>query len=333
LTPRDGDDEATVVLRPARRPRRRWGRPLVALAGLAALGGIAWWVQRPAAPPPAPPRPVAVIEQPPPPPPPPRIAVVAADEAAILASQPTSLLVFRYAPAPRVLVLAFPSLRAQGRMLNRIGAFVEKAGLPHARVIAEAELGEALQRSRDTEETFYYGHDYRAADMARFFAAAARDGTALRPEEAFLRDLLDQEGLLAPAANGAMISIPPATDSPPIDAAARETILRHELSHGLYFTDPGYAAYAARFWDTVLTDGQRSGFRRFLAAQDYDTDNTDLMINETQAYLMYTADRRYFRPEMAGLTTAEAGQLRRTFWLGMPPGWLKDATDWLADAH
>ena len=243
-----------------------------------------------------------------------------------LAAHSAALEVFRFAPAPRVLVLSFPRLRAQGRMLNRLGAFVEKVGLPHARVIAETELGSALQRANDTEETFYYGHDYRAADLARFFAAAARDGTDLRPEEAFLRTLLDQQGLLAPTAIGAVISIPPLSAAPPIDAAARATILHHELSHGLYFTDPGYAAYARAFWDTVLTESQRAGFRRFLAGQDYDTDNEDLMINETQAYLMHTADPRYFRPDLAGLTPAEAASLRRTFWLGMPPGWLKDAT-------
>ena len=41
---------------------------------------------------------------------------------------PTSLTVFRLADNPRILVLDFASLHEQGEMLNRVAAFVEKAG-------------------------------------------------------------------------------------------------------------------------------------------------------------------------------------------------------------
>jgi hypothetical protein len=352
-----GDDDATVVLRRLP-PPRRWPGPLIAAVAIAAVAvigvaGFFLWprghpaplpqVAQPAVPPPvvqpvvqpaAPPAASAVATPsvpaehiaPPSPAAAPRFTITSADERTILATPAPALLIFRYADDSHVLVLSFPSLLAQGRMLNRLAAFVEKAGMPHDRILSDAELATTMARTHDTEETFYIGHDYRAADLARFFAAAARDGVALRPEEERLRTLLDQEGMLTPGAIGAVISIPPESRQPAIDANARATILHHELSHGLYFTDPGYAAFSRVFWDTALTDGQRAGFRRFLGGEGYDTGIEDLMVNETQAYLVHTPDRRFFHPELAGLTQAEGDALRRRFVHEMPVSWLKDAT-------
>jgi len=90
--------------------------------------------------------------------------------------------------------------------------------------------------------TYYYGNDDRATDMTRFFAAANREDITLNAQETRLRALLEQERMLRPGAIGALISIPPEVATPPIDAASCATILRHELSHGIYFTDPAYAA-------------------------------------------------------------------------------------------
>jgi uncharacterized tellurite resistance protein B-like protein len=211
-------------------------------------------------------------------------------------------------------------------MLDRLAAFIEKAGLPRDRVLTDAELDAAIRQAGETRETYYYGHDYRAGDLAHFFAAADRDGIVLDPEEARLRELLKQAGMLVPNAVGALISIPPEEESQQIDASSRATILHHELSHGVFFTDPGYAAYARAFWQTVLNDTQRAGIRRFLGNEGYDTANEDLMLNEAQAYLVHTQDERYFRPDRAGLSVAEAALLRETFVRGMPGGWLKAAT-------
>lgn len=251
--------------------------------------------------------------------------ITTADETAILAARPTEPLVFRFQAAPKVLVLSFPTLRSQGEMLNRLGAFIEKAGLPHDRILVEAELDAAIRQSGDTRETYYYGHDYRGADMARFFATAERDAIPLNSGETWLRALLIQEGMLSPGAIGALISIPPETDVPPIDPISRATILRHELSHGIYFTDPAYTAYAQNFWQTVLNDKQRTGLRSFLSGEGYDVANEDLMLNEAQAYLVHTTDPHFFRPQLAGLSVEEAALLRQEFLRGMPNGWLKNA--------
>jgi hypothetical protein len=148
----------------------------------------------------------------------------------------------------------------------------------------------------------------------------------LDPEEARLRALLTQAGMLLPGAVGALISIPPEAHEQQIDPQSRATILHHELSHGVFFTDPTYAAYVRKFWQTALGDEQRAGFRHFLGDEGYDTANEDLMLNEAQAYLIYTRDRRYFRPDRAGLTEVVAMQLREAFVRGMPDGWFKTAT-------
>jgi hypothetical protein len=300
------------------RPRKRGLFFALTIVGVLAAGTAGWFAHRPAPQPPAPPP--QHTERPAP------FDITSADEAAILAAHPATLRVFRYQDAPHVLVLSFPTLHEQGRMLDRLGAFVEKAGLPHDRVLDDVDLQAAIRLSGDTEDTYYYGHDYRAADIARFFALADRDGIVLHPEENELRGLLTHEGMLVPGAVGAIISIPPESASPPIDAAARATILHHELSHGAYFTDPAYAAYARDFWQTVLTEAQRAGFRHFLGTEGYDTTNEDLMLNEAQAYLVHTPDPRFFRPDLAGLSDAEAARLRQIFLAGMPAAWLKGAT-------
>jgi hypothetical protein len=249
-----------------------------------------------------------------------------ADEATILAARAPDMLAFRCRDAPAVVVLSFPSLGQQGEMLDRIAAFVEKAGLPRDRVLSDAELDAAIRQAGDTRETYYYGHDYRAADMARFFTVADRDGVVFHPEEIQLRLLLKRTGMLTDGATGALISIPPEVAAEQIDATSRATILHHELSHGVYFTDTAYAAYARNFWLTVLNESQRAGFRAFLGSEGYDTANEDLMLNEAQAYLIHTPDKRYFTPDRAGLTEAEAALLRETFVRGMPDAWLMKVT-------
>jgi hypothetical protein len=309
------------MMRPVPRAKLRLLVPAVALVAVLAAGAGVWIVAR---------APVggAPVVVPVPVPVQPAAAPVdfpLADEAAILAAPAPEMLVFRFRDAPSVLVLSFPSLAQQGDMLDRVAAFVEKAGLPRDRVLADADLDAAIRQAGETRESYYYGHDYRAADLARFFATADRDGIALDAEEVRLRALLTRAGMLRDGAVGALISIPPVVEAQQIDATSRATILHHELSHGVYFTDAAYAAYARAFWQTALSDAQRAGFRRFLGSEGYDTANEDLMLNEAQAYLIHTPDRRYFLPDRAGLTEAEAARLRAVFVGGMADGWLKDA--------
>ena len=201
---------------------------------------------------------------------------------------------------PAILVLDFASLHTQALMLNRIAALIEKADMPRDHVVSEAELNDHIRATGGNPDHYYDGHDYRAADLARFFRLAADDDMALNPYEAWLRGLLDRQSWLKRNAVGALISLPGVSKQ--VDPAARAVVLRHELSHGVYFTDPAYVALCAHFWNDMLTVQEREGIRGMLGHDDYDTHDEDLMINEGQAYLIHTPDPRYFRPAMIGMS-------------------------------
>ncbi len=317
--PRHGDDDPTVHVsrqKPgASAPQRRSTRSFalavllaVALPGFALVGAGAYWFW--------PRSPAGFV-------------IPVASEAVIEADHPNGIAIFRFAPNPAVVVLDFASLATQGEMLNRLASFVEKQGLPHDHVLNDADLTQAIRARGETPETYYYGHDYRAADIARFFQTADQDHTALNAEEEWLRGLADRLGWLGVTpvgAVGALITLPRVNADAVVDAAARHTILHHELSHGEYFTNPAYAATAARFWNDDLTDAERRQFRAFLAHDGYDPNIEDLMINESQAYLMHTPDRRFFSEALVGLTPERLAELRSRFRHDMQPGWLRDET-------
>ncbi len=254
-----------------------------------------------------------------------------ASEADILAHSDVGrdVRIVRFAADPAILIFEFGSLAAQGRMFNRIAALVEKAGLPRDRVLDDRGLEAAIHATGATAETWYFGHDYSAAALGRFFDLAVRDAIALTVEERQLRGVIAAAGFFAPGfissgARGAVISLPAA--SAQFDAATRATILRHELSHGAYFTDPAYAIHVARFWTTVLTEDERAAFVSFLAGEEYDPDDIDMIMNETQAYLVHTADPRFFTAAGVGLTDAAIARLRGAFFEAMPDGWLRAAS-------
>lgn len=317
----DSDDTVRV---PHQQPRSKYSQSVVALAVIAVLligAGSGWllWPHRHTPGPQQATTPPAVS-----PIPAPAFQIETASELQIRDHVPGALTVFRLSTNPRILVLDFASLHEQGMMLNRVAALVEKAGLPHDRVLNDGELADAIRVQGDTVETFYYGHDYSAAALARFFALADRDKITLHAEEETLRSLLKQEGWFAAELNAGLISLPAVGADDKVTQAARTAILRHELSHGEFFSDPNYAAYVRDFWLTSLTEAERDGVRRFLAAEDYDASQEELMYNEMQAYLMFTRDPVFFTAKQVGLSSARLSELQNKFLDRMPPGWLRD---------
>ena len=311
-----GNTDDTVLIAPRR--RRRW--PAAAGAALLAAGlggGAAFLLSRPAPPLPLPGQVEAPGER-----------VLLADEAAIRAHAATTLTVFRFAPNPAIVVLDFPTLGEQARMFNRMAAWVEKAGQPRDRLLADAELDAAIRLDGGNPDTYYYGHDYRAADVRRFFALADRDKVALTDGEERLRRLLAQLSA-DPQGFGAVVSVPragpPSLDATGLDAAGRAAILRHELSHGEYFTNAAYARAMVTAWDTVLTEAERAAFRAFLASEGYDARLEDLMANETQAYLLHTPAGQFFDEGQLGIAPLRLQAIRGAYGAMMPPGWLRDA--------
>jgi hypothetical protein len=105
-----------------------------------------------------------------------------------------------------------------------------------------------------------------------------------------------------------------------MDAPARQVILRHEIGHGRFFTEPGYAELALRVWRDLLTEAERAAFRRWLASEGYDATTETLMANEAQAYLLHTQDRRFFHAGLVGMEEADIARLRGLFGpLAEPP--------------
>lgn len=235
--------------------------------------------------------------------------------------------VFRFATDPRIVVLDFASLHQQGLMLDRVAALVEKAATPRGRVLTDAALDQAIRASGSTTGTYYYGHDYSAAALVRFFSLADAGHVALDAEEVALRRFLTQLGWFQPDAGGALISVPQTGADARVTYAVRGAILRHELAHGAYFNDPDYVVYVHRFWEEALTADEREAVRRFLAAEGYDPGNADLMQNEMQAYLMFTRDPAFFTPDAIGMTPARLAVLQAKFRQDLPVPWLRAIMD------
>lgn len=238
---------------------------------------------------------------------------------------------FQLAENPRVYVLGYESLSMQGRALNRIAAFVEWREAPKDRVLDDRALAEMMARTSENPEVLFFGHDYRATDLARFFTAARRSGIILNDaEEALKNGLLRQDFLqvgqdefvpvpptkVLIAIPGEQADQPETPQNESITPRMRRTILSHELSHGEFFTNPDYARYCQDFWRNILSSSQREAFTRFLSsAQHYDTQDESLLINEFQAYLAYSGtDGIFFRDDaVSGMTPLAMKKLRRRF--------------------
>jgi hypothetical protein len=233
-----------------------------------------------------------------------------------------------------VVVIEFPNLAEQGAAMNRIAALLEKTGAPRDRVLGDAELADLIARGGDNSQTFYQGHDYGSAGLARFFTLAQAQGLPLDPQERRLRETLIAAGMLTrDAVHGygslgvqALITFTatqaddPATPyNETIDERQRESILRHEASHGRYYTRPVYQAHCKRFWQNELTETQRERIRVYLAGAGYNRQDEELMLNEAQAFLLNTPDTRAFVAQDVGMTAAELDALRARFWRTLPP--------------
>jgi hypothetical protein len=314
------DDDTIVLRRPplAPPPRIRSWRPrFLAIGGLCAVAiASGTWSLWPRALPEAPPPPLPRAETA-------AVPIVVASEAAIAAHVGGKETIFRLAENPRILIIDYPSMNEQARALDRVAAFVEKAALPRDRVLDNAALAAAVANAGGGAEGFYNGHDYDTRDLTRFFVQAGQDGIALNGQEQRVRALLRQEGLLEAGTLGAVLSVPQANPEG-VDPLTRRVILRHELSHGEFFVNPDYAAFVRRAWEEILSPAQQAGFTHFLQALGYDMANHDLVVNEMQAFLLFTPDTAYFSAPMIQASAAELAELQARFLAGMPACWLRD---------
>lgn len=297
--------------------------------GLLVASALAWWLWSPVpqpAPEPEPaPRPAAS-----------QVEIGEASVAQLLEGPAAQdWRVHRLRGNPAVLVIEFPGLLAQGQAMNRIAALLEKNGASRERVLGDAELQALIRANGDNASTFYLGHDYEAEGLARFFNLARSQGVSLAPAELRLRQLLLDARLLAEAGQGperalratgpgALVSFsaaqaddPSTTPDESMDERRRVSVLRHELSHGEFFTNAAYRAHCWNFWRR-LNDAERASWRRYLRKLGYDSANETLMVNETQALLMHTPDTRDFDAAALGVTMTDLEAMRMRFQLSVP---------------
>ncbi len=243
----------------------------------------------------------------------------------LLGNQAQGVAVFDYEGRASIVIFDFPTLLEQGRMFNRLVTLIERIGAPRERVLSNEELARYIRSVGKTEATLAYGNDFLVSELVVFFNLAEIGPIQLNPEEVALRKfLLDRKMMVmrrgfyqAVTPRAVVLSLPRVSaggsGSPPVSESARRTILSHEVAHGEYYTNPKYANFCRRFWREVMTEKQRAGFRKFLTSNGYNPENEEMMINEGQAYLMYTPDPRAFNAKLVGFTDGELDDLRRKF--------------------
>ncbi len=250
----------------------------------------------------------------------------------MLEVQVEGLSLWQLAENPEIFIFDFPGLAHQGRSFNRITQFTEQQfSEPYPRVLNNQELARYIQASRRTQTDFAFGHDVLVSELVQFFNYALRDKIELNPEELVVRDFLLEQGLIrfwrgfyqGLRPDVVVLAVPQVQnrkpDEPMITARARYAILLHELAHAEYYTNVHYRKFCQRFWYETLKPEQRDAFKRFLANFNYAVNNEELLINEMQAYLMFTPDRHSFSARKLGVSEEELQSMRAAFRSKVPP--------------
>jgi len=258
--------------------------------------------------------------------------LVSGDFQQILRYRTENLVVWQYSDNPNIYVFDFPGLTYQGKSFNRITQFTEQqSSEPYPRVLADHELERYMQAARRTQADFAFGHDVMVSELVQFFNFALRDKVTLNAEETALRDFLVEQGMIrmwrgfyqALRPEVVILTVPQVqnrkANEPMITEDARFAILLHEMAHGEYYSNQHYAKYCQRFWYEKLSEEQRERFKQFLSGFNYAVSNEELLINEMQAYLMFTPDPKSFSAKRLGVSDAELLEMRETFRRGKPP--------------
>lgn len=182
--------------------------------------------------------------------------------------------VFRWEHFPSILIFDTADYAVQDRLFKRLAFFVEKKGY-RGYLLGDREM---------TDLHGWNAHDYRAEDLAAFFAAARAEDFPLSPEEKELEIILRNAGILNPSGTrpgaGAVLSI-----SRESSDYLRSLFMIHEGFHGLFFIDPDFQEFCRLRWEGLDPDARRF-LRSYFDYQGYDGDNLFLMINEFMAHCL-----------------------------------------------
>lgn len=261
------------------------------------------------------------------------VEVTSGDFQTILNSQSDTLKVWNLANSPQIYIFDFPGLALQGRTFNRATQFTEQvqANTGYPKVLDNDETTKHLESIRRTQANFAFGHDLLVSELVQFFNLVDRDKIDIFPEEIALRDFLLEQGLVkvwrgfyTAVQPGAVILSVPQTqpkkaDEPLVNELARRAIFTHEIAHGEFYTNSYYAAYCRKYWTETLNDAQREAFIGLFKKYNYAVTMDELVVNEMQAYLMFTPDPNSFSAKKMGITDGELDAMRDMFRRGKPP--------------
>lgn len=259
------------------------------------------------------------------------VDLLTGDFQTILNSRNNGLVVWQYADNTNIYVFDFPNLTQQGRTFNRVTHLTEQFNEPYKRVLSVDEILKYMEAVRRTQADFAFGHDVLVSELVLFFNLAERDKLELFAEEIVLRDFAIGQGLMkvwrgiyqALKPDVVILSVPQMQEKrenePRVSDLARRAIFTHEISHGEYYANPYYAKYCQRFWFEVLNDEQREVFKNFLSKYNYAINEEELLINEMQAYLLFTPDPNSFSAKRLGIKEEELEAMRNAFRKGKPP--------------
>ena len=260
------------------------------------------------------------------------IDVSSGDFQTVLNARNENVVIWQMAENPNIYVFDFKGLNNQGRSFNRITQFTEQQTTePYPKVLNNLELSRYIEAARRTQADFAFGHDVLVGELVQFFNYSQRDKVELNPEEILVRDFLTEQGLIrfwrgfyqAMRPDVVILAVPQTQDrkanEPMVSTGARYAILLHELAHGEYYTNTHYQKFCQRFWYETLTENQREAFKKFLGNFNYAVNNEELLINEMQAYLMFTPDPKSFSARKLGVSDAELDQMRSAFRRASPP--------------
>jgi hypothetical protein len=205
--------------------------------------------------------------------------------------------VFAWEQFPSILIFDTASYAVQDDLLKRLAFFVEKAGF-RGRLASDREIANLHG---------WNAHDYRAADLARFFDQALRTNFPLNEREFELQALLLHNGIIRRSASGfeagqgALISI-----SRQSSALLRARFMAHEGFHGIFFIDEGFRALSRERFETLSPVAKRF-ILSFFEYQQYDITDDYLVVNEFMAYILQQPTSQagaYFGTNLAGQIAA-----------------------------
>lgn len=193
-----------------------------------------------------------------------------------------------------LLIIDYQTRQEQNKALGRITLFSEDANDSGKIVTPGAVV---------SNEKYLMAQDVKSEDLARFFNKIGKDGATLTPEENELMQVLIGQNVIK-YENGTFYTVPEtAVISVNHDeryVPYRETMVSHELQHGLDFTSPEHWQQTKASWNS-LTEEQRIVFKKFLTKVGiYDISNGDLVMTEFGAF-SHTTGKLSFADYVDGL--------------------------------